>query len=116
MLVVTFGIFAVGETLYGPVLNPLVAELAPPRYVGTTLGLFAGLQTGVSALGPLVAGIALGAGLADAFVGLHLLVCLVAVAAAWRLQRLLRRPGPLAGGDAAGGPPGLADRGSRLPA
>ena len=90
VLVVTFGVFAVGETMYGPVLNPLVAQLAPRGYVGTTLGLFAGLQTGVSAVGPLVAGVALGAGLADAFVGLHVLVCVVAVLAAWRLHALLR--------------------------
>lgn len=93
VLITTFGLFAVGETMYGPVLNPLVAQLAPAGYVGTTLGLFAGLQTGVSALGPLVAGVALGAGLADAFVGLHLLICLVAVAAAWRVHRLLRARG-----------------------
>lgn len=85
ILVVTFGIFAVGETMYGPVLNPLVAQLAPAGYVGTTLGLFAGLQTGVSALGPLVAGVALGAGLADTFVGLHVLISAVAVLAAWKL-------------------------------
>ena len=90
LLVVTFGVFAVGETMCGPVLNPLVAQLAPRGYVGTTLGLFAGLQTGVSAVGPLVAGVALGAGLADAFVGLHVLICAVAVLAAWRLHGLLR--------------------------
>jgi MFS family permease len=88
ILVVTFGFFAVGETMYGPVLNPLVAQLAPQRYVGTTLGVFAGLQTGVSALGPLVSGVLLGAGLADTFLGVHLLICAVAVLAAWRLDRL----------------------------
>jgi MFS family permease len=114
VLVVTFGIFAVGETMYGPVLNPLVAELAPRRHVGTTLGLFAGLQTGVSALGPLVAGVALGAGLADAFVGLHLLVCLVAVGAAWRLHRLLRRPGAVSVEQQPGDRPAVEDHGTRL--
>lgn len=85
ILVVTFGIFGIGETMYGPVLNPMVAQLAPPGYVGTTLGLFSGLQTGVSALGPLVAGVALGAGLADTFVGLHVVLSAVAVLAAWKL-------------------------------
>ena len=90
LLVTTFGVFAVGETMYGPVLNPLVAQLAPPRHVGTTLGIFAGLQTGISAVGPLVAGVVLGAGLADAFVGLHVLICAVAVLAGWRVHRHLR--------------------------
>ena len=52
VLVRTFGVFALGETMYGPVLNPLVASLAPEGRVGSTLGLFTGLQTGVSALGP----------------------------------------------------------------
>ncbi|WP_375430717.1 MFS transporter [uncultured Friedmanniella sp.] len=87
VLVVTFGLFAAGETMYGPVLNPLVAQLAPDGYVGTTLGLFSGLQTGVSALGPLIAGVALGAGLADGFVAVHVLFSAVAVFAAWRLLR-----------------------------
>ncbi|WP_375425698.1 MFS transporter [uncultured Friedmanniella sp.] len=85
ILVVTFGIFGIGETMYGPVLNPMVAQLAPAGYVGTTLGLFSGLQTGVSALGPLVAGVALGAGLADTFIGVHVLISAVAVLAAWKL-------------------------------
>lgn len=89
ILVMTFGIFAVGETMYGPVLNPMVAQLAPTGYVGTTLGLFSGLQTGVSALGPLVAGVALGAGRADTFVALHVLVSAVAVLAAWKLLPLV---------------------------
>lgn len=87
VLVVTFGLFAVGETMYGPVLNPLVAQLAPTGYVGTTLGLFSGLQTGVSALGPLIAGVALGAGFADGFVAVHVVISAVAILAAWRLLR-----------------------------
>ncbi len=38
LFVTTFGIFAVGETMYAPVLNPLTASLAPRGLVGTTLG------------------------------------------------------------------------------
>jgi hypothetical protein len=74
LFVTTFGIFAVGETLFAPVLNPLTASLAPPGMVGTTLGLFAGLQTGVSAVGPLLAGLALGAGHGMTFVVVHLVI------------------------------------------
>ena len=95
VLVTTFGVFALGETMYGPVLNPLVATLAPEGHVGSTLGLFAGLQTGVSALGPLIAGLALSGSRSGGFVALHVLISAVAVGAAWRLQRHLgarRRP------------------------
>ena len=57
--------------------------------VGTTLGVFAAMQTGGSAVGPLLAGVALGAGLGTVFVGAHVVISLVAVFAAWRLRSLL---------------------------
>ena len=93
IFVTTFGIFAVGETLFAPVLNPLSAAHAPTGMVGTTLGLLAALQTGVSAVGPLLAGLALGAGHASAFVGAHLLISVLAVVAALRLRRVLAGSG-----------------------
>ncbi|HET7279225.1 MAG TPA: MFS transporter [Dermatophilaceae bacterium] len=90
VFVSAFGVFAVGETMYAPVLNPLTASLAPEGMVGTTLGLFAALQTGVSAIGPLVAGILLGAGQSRLFLGVHLAISAVAFASAWRLRSLTR--------------------------
>ena len=90
LFVTTFGVFAVGETMYAPVLNPLTASLAPQGMVGTTLGVFTALQTGVSAVGPLVAGVLLGAGLSALFVGLHVVISALAVFAAWRLRHCLR--------------------------
>ena len=71
MFIVVFGVFAVGETMYAPVLNPLTASLAPSGMVGTTLGIFAALQTGVSAAGPMLAGVALTAGHGSLFIGVH---------------------------------------------
>jgi hypothetical protein len=71
MFVVVYGVFAVGETMYAPVLNPLTASLAPSGMVGTTLGIFAALQTGVSAAGPMLAGVALTAGHRSLFIGVH---------------------------------------------
>ncbi len=100
VLVATFGVFALGETMYGPVLNPLVASLAPEGHVGSTLGLFTGLQTGVSALGPLIAGLALSGGSGSGFVALHVLISAVAVGAAWRLRHHLPAPRSAAGADA----------------
>lgn len=90
LFVSTFGLFAVGETMYAPVLNPLTASLAPSGLVGTTLGLFTALQTGFSAVGPLVAGVILGAGLGGAFVGVHVGISLLAVFGAWRLRAAIR--------------------------
>jgi len=90
MFVGVFGVFAVGETMYAPVLNPLTACLAPSGMVGTTLGIFAALQTGVSAAGPLLAGVALSAGRGSLFVGVHVGISLIAVFAALRLRFLLK--------------------------
>ena len=90
LFVTTFGIFAVGETMYAPVLNPLTASLAPSGLVGTTLGLFTALQTGFSAVGPLVAGVLLGAGLSSAFIGVHVVISLIALLGAWRLREAMR--------------------------
>lgn len=95
LFVTTFGVFAVGETMYAPVLNPLTASLAPQGMVGTTLGIFTALQTGFSAVGPLVAGVVLGAGLGSVFVGLHVVISGLALFAAWRLRRVLgAQPAP----------------------
>jgi MFS family permease len=90
LVVTTFGIFAVGETMYAPVLNPLTASLAPRGLVGTTLGTFTAIQTTFSAVGPLVAGALLGMGLANGFLALHVVISLVAVYGAWRLRAALR--------------------------
>jgi MFS family permease len=100
MFVVVFAVFAVGETMYAPVLNPLTASLAPSGMVGTTLGIFAALQTGVSAAGPLLAGVALSAGHGSLFVAVHVGISLMAVLAALRLRALLsgsiaNRPGAI---------------------
>ncbi len=89
IFVVVFGVFAVGETMYAPVLIPLTASLAPSGMVGTTLGIFAALQTGVSAAGPLLAGVALSAGRGSLFVAAHVGISLVAVFAALRLRSVL---------------------------
>ena len=88
--VLAYGVFAVGETMYAPVLSPLTANLAPEGLVGTTLGIFAALQTGISAAGPLIAGIMLGAGWANAFLLVHLGISAIAGYAAWQLRRSMR--------------------------
>jgi len=90
MFVMTYGVFATGETIYSPVLNPLIASLAPAGMLGVTLGTVTALQTAFSAAGPLVGGLLLGAGLPGLYLALHLAISVVAVFAAWRIRRALQ--------------------------
>ncbi|MBA3233406.1 MAG: MFS transporter, partial [Propionibacteriales bacterium] len=59
--------------------------------VGATLGALAALRTGISAAGPLVAGLLLALGLPHVFVLAHVAINGVAVVAAFRLRGSLRR-------------------------
>jgi hypothetical protein len=85
LFVLAFAIFALGETMYSPVLSPLAAAVAPPGLVGTTLGALAALRTGISAAGPLVAGILVALDLPHVFVLLHVAINASAAVLAWRL-------------------------------
>ena len=119
MFVMVYGVFAVGETMYAPVLNPLTASLAPAGMVGTTLGIFAALQTGVSAVGPLLAGVALSGGHGSLFVAVHVGISLVAVVAALRLRYLLsgsraNQPAGIPDGGLSAGPGNQPPRGEGL--
>ncbi|HEY9292392.1 MAG TPA: MFS transporter [Microlunatus sp.] len=87
-----FGLFAAGETLFAPVLNPLIASLTPSRMVGTTLGLFTAFNTAATALGPLISGITLGAGMSWLLIAGNIAISLVAIVAARRLHAALPRP------------------------
>lgn len=91
VFVVAFGIFAIGETMYAPVLSPLAAAVAPAGLVGTTLGALAALRTGISAAGPLVAGVLISADLPHVFVLLHVAINAAAVVVAVRLWSAQRR-------------------------
>ncbi len=88
IFVVAFATFAVGETMYAPILSPLTAAVAPPGMVGTTLGALAALRTGISAVGPLVAGVLLALDLPHVFVIGHVAINAVAVMLAIRLLRV----------------------------
>jgi hypothetical protein len=51
--------------------------------------VFGAIQTSGSAVGPLLAGVALNAGHGTVFIVAHVLISLVAVLAAWRLRSLV---------------------------
>lgn len=87
VFVLAFGLFAVGETMFAPILSPLTAAIAPAGLVGTALGAMAALRTGVSAAGPLIAGLLITAGLPHVFVLMHVAINLAAIAVALRLAR-----------------------------
>ncbi len=94
VFVLAFAVFAVGETMYAPVLGPLAAAVAPPGLVGTTLGALAALRTGVSAAGPLVAGVLLASDLPHVFVVTHVAINAIAVVAALRLKQAMSATEP----------------------
>jgi MFS family permease len=90
LFVVAFMTFALGETMYAPILSPLAAAVAPAGTVGTTLGALSALRTGVSAAGPLVAGVLLALDVPHVFVLLHVVINALGGTFAWRLLRVQR--------------------------
>jgi len=92
IFVLAFAVFAVGETMYAPVLSPLAASVAPAGMLGTTLGALAALRTGIGAAGPLVAGILLALDQPHVFVLGHVAINAVAVVVALRLKRAMSTP------------------------
>jgi MFS family permease len=87
IFVVAFAVFAMGETMYAPVLSPLAAAIAPQGMVGTTLGGLAALRTGICAAGPLVAGVLLALDLPHVFVLMHVAINAGAAVLAWQLMK-----------------------------
>lgn len=87
LFVVAFMTFAVGETMYAPILSPLAAAVAPPGLVGTTLGALSALRTAVSAAGPLLAGVFLALDVPHVFVLVHVAINTLGGVFAWQLLR-----------------------------
>jgi hypothetical protein len=92
-------VFAVGETLWAPIVPSLVNDLAPDRLRGRYNSMQS-LVWGVSgALGPALTGLLLGAGLVAGWVVLVVGGCLVA---AWLSLRLRSHLTPTLDGTAIG--------------
>jgi MFS family permease len=86
---VAMALFGLGETALAPALAPLVNDLATDELRGRYNGASALACTTGFMLGPAVAGLALGAGLAHALLIALVVVCLLAVVGALRLERWL---------------------------
>jgi MFS family permease len=82
-------IFALGETLMSPSVQPLVNDLAADALRGRYNAVYTLALTTGYILGPVVAGAALGAGHTNAFFLALVAACLLAAVAASRLRRSL---------------------------
>jgi MFS family permease len=97
LFAVAVTIFALGETLMSPSVQPLVNDLAPDSLRGRYNAVYTLALTTGYILGPIVAGAALGAGHANAFFAALVAACLVASLAAARLRGSLPASADLVG-------------------
>lgn len=82
-------IFALGETLWSPVMPAIVNDLAPAELRGRYNSMQSVVWGASGALGPAVAGLLLGIGSAGLWIGLVVVGCLFAGLMGMRLRRVL---------------------------
>ncbi|MEV4441993.1 MFS transporter [Streptomyces sp. NPDC049577] len=89
LLISTYALFGLGESMLSPTVAPLVADLAPARLVGQYNSAFALVKQLAMAVGPTVGGLLVGAGMHVTYIG-SLIICSVAISVlALRLGRRL---------------------------
>ncbi|MBO8188753.1 MFS transporter [Streptomyces spirodelae] len=97
LLIGTYALFGVGETMLSPTVAPLVADLAPARLVGQYNSAFALVKQLALAVGPAVGGALAAAGAWSAYIVLLVVSCLGVTGLALVLGRRLTerddRPG-----------------------
>lgn len=74
LLIGTYALFGVGETMLSPTMAPLVADLAPARLVGQYNSAFALVKQMALAVGPAIGGLMAAGGLYGVYIGM-LVVC-----------------------------------------
>jgi MFS family permease len=89
LVVVSLGVFALGETLWSPTTNAMLNDLAPPHLRGRYNALGALTWQLAMIVGPIMAGLVLGAGRSGAYLATLMLACAAAVALALGLERRL---------------------------
>nr|WP_245600871.1 MFS transporter [Streptomyces sulphureus] len=97
LLISTYALFGVGETMLSPTVAPLVADLAPSRLVGQYNSAFALVRQLALAIGPAVGGMLAAAGAYAFYIGM-LVVCslgisVLAMVLGRRLTHRQDRPG-----------------------
>ena len=83
------GVFAIGETIWSPVLPALVNDLAPGHLRGRYNAVSSLAWNLGSVLGPVYAGMLIGSGLGSLWVAVTVAGCLLGAATALRLHRYL---------------------------
>ncbi|MFI9724185.1 MFS transporter [Streptomyces sp. NPDC052396] len=89
LLISTYALFGLGESMLSPTMAPLVADLAPPRLVGQYNSAFALVKQLALAAGPAAGGMMAGAGMYTAYIVLLVVCSLGITVLALRLGRRL---------------------------
>jgi MFS family permease len=86
LIIATYGIFGIGETLLSPTLSPIIADLAPEDRMGTYNSAFALVKQVALASGPAIAGLIVGTGLYGAYIAFFVVcsMCIICTAKALR--------------------------------
>lgn len=90
LLISTYALFGLGESMLSPTLAPLVADLAPASLIGQYNSAFALVKQLALAVGPAVGALMVGHGMYAAYIGM-LVACAVGISLlSLRLGRMLR--------------------------
>ncbi|MGK5734159.1 MFS transporter [Streptomyces sp. URMC 124] len=89
LLISTYALFGIGESMLSPTVAPLVADLAPARLVGQYNSAFALVKQLALAVGPAVGGLMAGGGLYVAYIAMVIACSLLITTLALRLGRRL---------------------------
>ncbi|MER7989522.1 MFS transporter [Streptomyces noursei] len=89
LLISTYALFGIGESLLAPTVSPLVADLAPASLIGQYNSAFALVKQMALAVGPAVGALMVGHGMHVAYIAM-LIACAVGISVlALRLGRML---------------------------
>ncbi|UQA97906.1 MFS transporter [Streptomyces halobius] len=89
LLISTYALFGIGESMLSPTVAPLVADLAPASLIGQYNSAFALVKQLALAVGPAVGALMVGHGMYVAYIGMLVLCALGISGLALRLGRML---------------------------
>ncbi|BCK70275.1 MFS transporter [Streptomyces libani subsp. rufus] len=90
LLISTYALFGIGESMLSPTVAPLVADLAPPSLIGQYNSAFALVKQLALAVGPAVGALMVGHGMYSAYIGMLVLCALGITGLSLWLGRMLR--------------------------
>ncbi|REK91537.1 MFS transporter [Streptomyces inhibens] len=90
LLISTYALFGIGESMLSPTLAPLVADLAPASLIGQYNSAFALVKQLALAVGPAVGALMVGHGMYMAYIGMLVVCALGITGLSLRLGRMLR--------------------------